>query len=392
MKNQPQYLRLFFVALGGIVLLASLFFFFFRDENTSRFADFPRSLSNGDASSNTSEKDLINQKPSTRSGKGEEQNSSNAQSPESARETMAWVYPGAPSCAASNEYSDGRILDVLKPEYFSINESGELIFLTEENRGCNAYSPENSEKIRKFSREQFVTISSSYSKSMDIFITRELRDGENINRLIEFVRSNGFTGVELDFEDFGGWDSGMYDRYTSFVKQLGNALHAEGKKLMIDGPAIPGDEEALWYRWRYEDFLSLPVDRIVIMAYDYQFDHGAGSPIAPLDWMEKVLQRTVSKFPYVERLSVGIPSYGYEGILGSSQVTLLTYDQAKEKPGFETATRENLSGEMTWESGNTVYFYQDGESMNRKRTIAEKFGIFSVSVWHLGGNKWFAGK
>ena len=39
----------------------------------------------------------------------------------------------------------------------------------------------------------------------------------------------------------------MYDRYTSFVKQLGNALHAEGKKLMIDGPAIPGDEEALWY-------------------------------------------------------------------------------------------------------------------------------------------------
>ena len=129
MKNQPQYLRLFFVALGGIVLLASLFFFFFRDENTSRFADFPRSLSNGDASSNTSEKDLINQKPSTRSGKGEEQNSSNAQSPESARETMAWVYPGAPSCAASNEYSDGRILDVLKPEYFSIMRAGNSYFL-----------------------------------------------------------------------------------------------------------------------------------------------------------------------------------------------------------------------------------------------------------------------
>lgn len=308
------------------------------------------------------------------------------------REIMAWVYPGDPSCLASTEYSDGRILDILKPEYFSVNENGDLIFLTEEIWGCNAYSPENVKKIRKFSREQFVTVSSSYAKSMDVFISRELRDGKGILQFVDFVRSNDFTGVELDFEDFGGWDSEIYDHYREFVKRLGEKLHVEGKKLMIDGPAISGNEESSWYKWRYEDFLNLPVDRIVVMAYDYQFDHGAGSPVAPFLWMEKVLQRTVSKFPETSRLSVGIPSYGYEGVRGFSQVKLLTYDQLKEKQGFEMATRDDLSGEMTWESGNNIYYYQDSESMDRKRAIVEKFGITSVSVWHLGGNQWFVEK
>jgi len=309
-----------------------------------------------------------------------------------AQETMAWIYPGEPSCAAKTEYSDGRAIDIIKPEYFSVNESGDLTELLESERGCNGYSAENVSDLKKYSKEQFITVSSSYSKSMDIFLVRALQGDADVNRLAKFAIDNDVTGIELDFEDFGGWSGGTYGRYKEFVQKLGKTLHEKEKKLMIDGPAIPNSEEAAWYPWRYEDFVSLPVDRVVIMAYDYQFDHGAGSPIAPLDWMEQVLKWTVSKFPDISRLSVGVPSYGYRGAIGSNQITLLTYDQIKDMPGFGTAKRDELSGEMTWTDFGVAYFFQDEESMNRKRAIAEKFGIPSVSVWHLGGNKWFRSK
>lgn len=387
MKHWYIFPGLSLVALAGAFLAFPFFIDSFRDKS-----EVSSHLKNSEGAVSARRAEADRPATSIQKGSDQKKDSFDDSRPILNRETMAWVYPGDPACSAPTEYSDGRVLDVLKPEYFSVNENGDLIFLTEESHGCNAYSSENAEKIRKFSKEQFVTVSSSYSKSTDVFMRRALRDGKDIARLVDFVRANNFTGAELDFEDFGGWDSEIYDRYREFVKRLGEELHSEGKKLVIDGPAIPGNEEVSWYRWRYEDFVSLPVDRIVVMAYDYQFDHGAGSPIAPFLWMEKVLRRTVSKFPDVSRLSVGIPSYGYEGVRGSSQVTILTYDQMKEKQGFETATRDSSSGEMTWTSGNRIYFYQDGKSMDQKRALIEKFGIFSVSVWHLGGNQWFAGE
>jgi spore germination protein YaaH len=160
------------------------------------------------------------------------------------------------------------------------------------------------------------------------------------------------------------------------------------KKLMIDGPAISKVSEESWFLWRYADFVSLPVDHIVVMAYDYQYDYGAGSPVAPLSWLKAIVNYTASQYPK-EKLTIGLPSYGYQGPNGSYRITILTYDQIKLKKGFSTAKRDPLSGEMTWRSGSTVFFYQDAESLSQKLSAVSSLGITSVSVWHLGGNLWF---
>jgi len=306
------------------------------------------------------------------------------------RETMAWIYPGEPSCDAKAEYGDGRTIDVLKPEYFSVNEQGGLVFLSEADAGCNGYSPDNIADVKAHSKEQFVTVSASYAKSMDILLSRSVSNDADVKRLVDFVATNGMTGIELDFEDFGGWNAGTYGRFKQFTEKLGTALHEQGKQLMIDGPAIASDEEKGWYQWRYEDFVSLPVDHVVVMAYDYQFDHGTGTPISPLNWTRDVIRYAVSKFPDTSRITIGIPSYGYRGESGTGRISILTYDQTKKIPGFSKAKRDVSSGEMTWTDGGMVDYYQDGESMSLKRKAIEAAGIYSVSVWHLGGNTWFS--
>ena len=305
-------------------------------------------------------------------------------------EVGAWIYPGDPACSAMDELSDGRRVDTVRPEYFSVEEGGKLILLTESDRGCNGFSPENVKFLKKYSKNQYVTISSAYAKNMQSFLNAALADSSTIGSLVDFSVTYDISGVELDFEDFGGWSSDDYAQYKKFVSILGQALHNKGKKLIIDGPAIANDEESRWFQWRYSDFVSLPVDLATVMAYDYQFDHGAGSPIAPLEWIAQVIHRISLEFPK-DRLSVGVPSYAYEGSLGLNSFTLLTFNQIRLKSGFPSALRDSSSAEMSWRQEGRVFFYQDQESLDKKREAIADLGIHSISVWHLGGgNPWFS--
>lgn len=306
----------------------------------------------------------------------------------SAVKTMAWIYPGNPACGASTEYADGRKIDVLKSEFFTI-AGGFLTLLDSTNTRCNGYTPATIARLKQYSTEQYATVSSASVNDMETFIDTALApNSTDIEALVDFTVSNSITGIELDFEDFSSWSPTAYTSYKLFVTTLGDALHTQGKKLMIDGPAISNVAEESWFLWNYADFTTLPVDHIVVMAYDYQYDYGAGSPVAPLDWIKAVITYTSTKYPK-EKITIGLPSYGYQGAKGSYRITILTNEQIRKKPGYNTAIRDVRSGEMTWRSGSTIYFYQDALSLQQKRDTAASMGITSVSVWHLGGNLWF---
>jgi len=219
------------------------------------------------------------------------------------------------------------------------------------------------------------------------FLQSENRSTD-IETLVTFVVEHNLTGIEIDFEDFGNWTPQSYSLFKDFIEELGTALRAESKKLMLDGPAVSNPTEENWYVWRYRDFASLPVDYMVVMTYDYQFDHGAGEPVSPLDWMKASLQYISAQYPK-NKLVAGISSYGYGGTIGSYRPTILTKDQIATKSGFETATRDVRSAELTWRSGDMVYFYADSQSLNAKAAVAAELGIPAISVWHLGGNPWF---
>ncbi len=301
---------------------------------------------------------------------------------------MGWIYPGNPACGANAEYTDGRTIDVLKAEFFTI-AGGVLTLLDTKNTVCNGYSPAVISKMKQHSNAQYATISSANVNDMETFIDEALAaHNTDIEMLVDFVVTNDIDGLELDFEDFSSWSTDSYTKYKSFVYALGTALHAVDKKLMIDGPAVSNAREEKWFIWRYADFVTLPVDQIVVMTYDYQYDYGAGVPVSPFQWIRNVITWTSSKYPK-DKIVIGLPSYGYQGIKGSYRVTILTHEQITKKAGYNKAKRDSRSGEMTWQSGNTVYFYQDSVSLQQKRDVVADMGISAISIWHLGGNQWF---
>src|SRR5205807_3987928 len=117
-------------------------------------------------------------------------------------------------------------------------------------------------------------------------ITDQTKMTNAITTIKHFLDTVHFTGAEIDFEGFGQWTPQQYTGYKNFLTQLGNTLHQNGYKLMVDGP---GDIDVTnTYQWHYADFNTLPLDYIVVMEYDWQYDYGAGTPVAPLIREENV--------------------------------------------------------------------------------------------------------
>ncbi len=301
--------------------------------------------------------------------------------------TMAWIYPGAPACNALNEFSDGRRVTVLKPLYFNLLNSGNLQELNVATVGCNGYSPANISLIKQYSQKQFVLVS-GVTAGVTALTDASTKMTDAINTLTTFVTTNRLTGIELDFEAVSDWSGATYQNFLAFVTHLGNALHAQNKQLMLDGPAITS---AGYPNWKYEDFKNLPVDYLVAMAYDYQYGPGIGSPVSPLSWIHQVVTWMKTTIEDPNRIVIGLPSYGYHGPEGQSRpITNDTYAQTQQVAGYQQATRDSASGELFFTHAGTFYDYSDSQTLDMKRQVVINAGIKNISVWHLGGNQWFS--
>jgi len=298
---------------------------------------------------------------------------------------QAWIYPGTPSCNAMKELSDGRKIDVLKPGYFAIDENGNVILLTEEEYGCNGFSKENVTTLQKYSSHQIVVVSANHI-NMRVLFADSNKISDAINKLVDFVAKNRFSGVEVDFEDFSSWTENDYINYKNFIIGLTQVLHSGQKLVVVDGPVITPITQKD-YKWKYSDFDKMPVDYVLLMSYDNQYDGGKGSFIAPNEWVKETVTYVLSQVDN-KKLIVGVPSYGYHSN-SKNQIILDTQEQSMGYPGSFGAKISSESFEYYWREGNDFYVMQKKEGLAKKVNFIKSFGIQNFSVWHLGGNPWF---
>ena len=298
---------------------------------------------------------------------------------------QAWIYPGPPACGAMSEIQDGRTIDVLKPEYFKITEEGTAKLLTEAEDGCNAFTQQNLDLVKKYSSQQYVTVASNHI-DMRVLFADDKKIAATIKTLADFAKEYNVTGIEIDFEEFSAWTKKDYGNYKAFTTKLAQELHKNGAKLMIDGPALTPEMQQ-YYFWNYSDFKELPIDYVVVMAYDNQYDHGKGSFVAPNDWVKQVVEYTKEGLGNSNKLIVGIPSYGYHSE-EEFKFALDTKEQSMKYTGYNNSKMDSSSFESWWENDGVFYVHQTNEGLKKKVEFIKELGIQHISVWHLGGNDW----
>lgn len=312
---------------------------------------------------------------------------------------MAWlaqigacVFPGSPACNADEEYSDGRVIRVLYPEYYTMNSSGVCTQLTVAGSGCNAYSSANALDIRAHSDFQYVMVSSDHPNAIAM-LGNSTKEQDCIDVLVAFVVAESFTGVVLDWEEFSSYTHAEYLEFLAFTEDLAVQLQAVGKKLILCGPPIGNSLMQSYYAdgWHYSDFESHSVNQVFVMSYDYQFDYGSGESMAPDAWTTDNIEWTQSEISDDERIIIGLVSSAYYGTTGAYNPVNKLFDQMSGYPGYGSATR-NADSEMVFSGAGSSGVYQDTTSMNQQRTMIEALGVKHIAVWVLGGhNPWFTG-
>lgn len=204
--------------------------------------------------------------------------------------------------------------------------------------------------------------------------------------LVDLVLENDFDGIDVDYESLYAVDK---EDFSLFIEELAEMLHAEGKLLSI-AVHPKQDDEGGWEGPRAQDYarLGAAVDMFKVMTYDFSWSTSPAGPIAPLDWVQRVISYTTSVVE-PQKVYMGLPFYGYDW--QGSQADSKVWDQIQQlivrhSPEVERdATNEGHFEYGTYRP-RTVYF-NDGLTLETKlaAVFAEHPDLAGVAIWRLGG-------
>jgi spore germination protein YaaH len=316
---------------------------------------------------------------------------------------MGWAFPD--NSIDPTSHITGNNWDTLSAMWYELDSSGVLVKRDSSSFGSNFfYTTTNATLVKDNCRIALVNVSSGNDTAVNALVGDSTKRTNFVNELVTFCTDNDFHGVDMDLETFqvGIMTQAQYDNWKLLVIELGDALHAEGLILTVEVPPVwnssrnnesgAGDEWDVansrgYYRLRYEDFNVLPVDKVVIMAYDYQYDYSAGTPNQPLKWLREILAYAKANIK-TATIVAGLPSAGYSGGTGGYSITGRTYDFLSVQTGFGGASRDSASGELIWANGGTSYAAIDDTAIDLKVAEVNDAGIYEYALWHVGQNKY----
>src|ERR1700719_2653259 len=190
-----------------------------------------------------------------------------------------------------------------------------------------------------------------------------------INALLSECKKNGYSGFQIDFENVNWTDR---DLLSSLVAETATALHKETLELTIatvpNAPGFPGKSNyshLLYANWRgaYDlKALAQSADLICLMTYDQNTRWTEPGPVAGCPWTVENLEYALQFVPK-EKLSLGIPLYGYHWFAGDPG------KDEKPNPTAEYIGRQEVDQylaayhpHLEWDSFDRVawfYIYKD---------------------------------
>lgn len=214
-----------------------------------------------------------------------------------------------------------------------------------------------------------------------------LRAG-HVGAITNLVRTNGWSGIDLDYESL---PAASRAAYAAFVSELAASLHGIGARLAVTvhaKTAEPGD----WSGAQAQDWRALgtSADQVRVMAYDHAFATSAPGPIAPRPWVDQVLSFAAEQVP-VHRLVLVLATYGYDWPTGGEGTSQQWADIKTIARNHDAREQWDAGSESPWlrytdASGRShTVWYEDSDSLSAKLAVAKRHGVNRLAVWRLGG-------
>jgi spore germination protein YaaH len=289
-------------------------------------------------------------------------------------EVSAWVV-GYNEASVKRFEERASQFNTIFMEYYTVTADG---LPTRRNQYDKAFTKAKS-AAKKHGVEFYGMINNYANEGIEDFdpkrMTKALLTAESratlATNLVKMLKQDGAQGVDLDFESLKGDDR---DRYSAFVAALAKLLHKEGMNLSV---TVHPKQEPVggWDGTKSQDYKALGAvaDRFNIMTYDFSWSTSPAGPIAPNDWVERVIKFASSQVD-PSKIGMGIACYGYDW--NKNPATSLAFDEFDPK----NATPDPKSGELV----EGKKHFSGAEAFRQKYQLATKLGIKSIAFWYCG--------
>ena len=203
--------------------------------------------------------------------------------------------------------------------------------------------------------------------------------GKHVQSIVDLVNRNNYDGIQIDYEDLPAGDRAAF---SSFVTDLSAALHAANKLLYVT-VHVKEDDAGYDDRNKAQDYAAIgkAADLVCLMAYDWHWSTGPAGPIAPYNWVERVIRYSVTQIP-ADKIVLGVGLFGYDWV--GTQATNLTWRQV-------VALAAQYQVDELWDvGGQSPHFsYVDGDGNQHEvwyengRSATTKFDL--ARRYELGG-------
>lgn len=208
--------------------------------------------------------------------------------------------------------------------------------------------------------------------------------------LLATVQVKGYLGVDVDFEYVLAEDR---QAFSAFVQELADLLHSQGFMLSVAlAPKTYAGQPGLLYEGQDYAALGAAADYVLLMTYEWGYTYSEPMPIAPLNWVRRVLEYAVQEIP-AGKIALGIPNYAYDWTLpyvkGESRARTLgvveamqqavdfdaeiLFDEAAQTPYYNY--QQNGQEHQVW--------FEDVRSLSARFQLINEFGLLGGGWWQL---------
>ncbi len=214
------------------------------------------------------------------------------------------------------------------------------------------------------------------AKATHLIYTNKQKRAESIEKVCQFAKDKGVSGITLDFE---GQYTKDRDGYTNYVRELNDKLSDEGISLSV---CIPPFTESIN---RVVDIKELvKICPVKVMMYNLSHREKLGPP-ADIRKVGKALDEISNAIEPEDKDKIVIiyNAYGVKYDSNGIRTGYIDYKDVEKRitDNNISSKYDKVTGTKRISFGNTHIVYDDGETIKEKINLSNKKGYYSTSVW-----------
>ncbi|WP_286228804.1 LysM peptidoglycan-binding domain-containing protein [Neobacillus mesonae] len=202
--------------------------------------------------------------------------------------------------------------------------------------------------------------------------------------LVNLARQRRFSGVSIDFEFI---PPAKRQDFILFLRELKTALGS--LILHVNLPSKTADIPTNRIIGAY-DYAAIAriADIVAVMTMDYGYAGGPPDPISPINWMEQVIQYSLTQIPHT-KMQIALPLYGHDKIVPSNRTTMLPVLAAQNQAISTGAPIQfNNISKAPWyrywhEGMEHVVWFEDIRSYIEMYKLVDLYQLAGTTYWEL---------